>query len=111
MLDSFTARPGFIGDASDQYLMDALRQQILTAREANDFLFTPVGSGMLTAAIESINSARDGLEAVDAADFNAIRQLQSKAYNGREFIRWLDDSIRNGNEAKTLLEDNGEQNV
>lgn len=54
-----------------------------------------------------LDDARDELEKVDATDFNAIKNLQAKAYRARFISTTLENVRRKGTQAAAELEAEG----
>ncbi|HIJ83832.1 MAG: hypothetical protein HW380_210 [Magnetococcales bacterium] len=67
------------------------------------FFNSDVGRYLLGRAAQEIQEARDLLEQVHHEETGNVRQLQNRIWRARSFITWIDEAIRDGEEAEINL--------
>ncbi|MBF0415942.1 MAG: hypothetical protein HQL79_09270 [Magnetococcales bacterium] len=67
------------------------------------FFNSDVGRYLLGRAAQEIQEARDLLEQVHHEETGNVRQLQNRIWRARSFITWIDEAVRDGEEAEINL--------
>lgn len=68
-------------------------------QEAKLFMESDLGKVILGIAEQEIALAQEALEEISPTDAEGIRQLQSQAKMGRNFVQWLQELFNKGENA------------
>ncbi|MBF0422975.1 MAG: hypothetical protein HQL73_08285 [Magnetococcales bacterium] len=71
--------------------------------QCQKFFSSDVGRYLLGRAAQEIQEARDLLEQVHHEETGSVRQLQNRIWRARSFITWIDEAVRDGEEAEINL--------
>ena len=82
--------------------LETLIAEAELGEEARAFLQSDLCKCLLGMAKQEVDAAQQGLEQVDPSDINKVRELQNKAWRGRQFEAWLTELIMNGDQALAL---------
>ncbi|MBF0109267.1 MAG: hypothetical protein HQL76_08835 [Magnetococcales bacterium] len=102
----------WVANARAGRLMDALVQEdsrriwlaeVDLGLQCQKFFTSDVGRYLLGRAAQEIQEARDLLEQVHHEETGSVRQLQNRIWRARSFITWIDEAIRDGEEAEINL--------
>jgi uncharacterized metal-binding protein len=74
-------------------------------KEVEIFLNTNLGVYLVQCADGEIEKGVDALRSVEPGDAEAVRKAQNQVRIGEMFKQWVEDAVRAGLQAQTILED------
>jgi hypothetical protein len=74
-------------------------------KEVEIFFNTNLGAYLVQCADVEIEKGTSALKVVEPSDTEAVRKAQNQVRIGEMFKQWIEDAVRAGLQAQTILED------